>query len=411
MIKGKDIKPHIGIFGRRNTGKSSFINALIGQEVAIVSEISGTTTDPVKKSIEIFGIGPVIMIDTAGIDDVGELGKKRIHKSLEALKTVDSAILMINNEFGKEEIKLIQEFYQFNIPYIIINNKADEALLDLNLRTEIQTKYDQKVIDFSCIKKTNKDQIIAALKASIPSTLFVKPSLFKGLVKKNDVVLLITPIDSEAPEGRMILPQVMAIRDALDKHCILIVLRETELEYYIKASCPSTSSGTGTNPLRPVLVVTDSQAFGYVDSLLPDDIPLTSFSILFARIKGNFDAFIEGTPAVDKLKKGDKILILESCTHQVSCEDIGRFKIPNWIEKHTGIEFEYKIVSGLNEIKNLKDYAFVVQCGGCVATAKQVQNRLMPAIEAGIPVSNYGMLIAHLNGIMKKSIEPIIGTR
>lgn len=400
MNKGRDIKPHIGIFGRRNTGKSSLINTLIEQEVAIVSDTPGTTTDPVKKSIEIFGIGPVIMIDTAGIDDVGILGQKRIKKSLEALKTVDSAILMINNDFGKEEVKLIQEFYQYKVPYIIINNKADQALLDSNLREDIKTKYDQEVIDFSCILSTNKDQIIAALKESIPSTLFVKPSLFKGLVKKNDVVLLITPIDSEAPEGRMILPQVMAIRDALDKHCILIVLRETELEHFIQ-----------TSNLKIALAVTDSQVFGFVDQILPSETPLTSFSILFARIKGNFDAFIEGTHAVDKLKEGDKILILESCTHQVSCEDIGRFKIPNWIEKHTGIEFEYKIVAGLNEIENLREYAFVIQCGGCVATAKQVQNRLLPAIEAGIPVSNYGMLIAHLNGILGKSVELIVSTK
>ena len=408
MKKGKDIKPHIGIFGRRNVGKSSFINALVEQEVAIVSNIAGTTTDPVKKSIEIFGIGPAIMVDTAGIDDLGELGEKRIHKTFEALKTVDCAILMINNKFGQEEDNLVLKFKQFNIPFIIVNNKSDLAEVADSLRSDLSKKYDKEVINFSATAGTNKEDLIKELKATIPSTLFVKPSLFKGLVKKNDVVLLITPIDSEAPEGRMILPQVMAIRDALDKHCILIVLRETDLEQYLAMI----GSGAGTSSgFKPALVVTDSQVFGYVNSVLPQDIPLTSFSILFARIKGNFDAFIGGTPKLENLKDGDKVLILESCTHQVSCEDIGRYKVPNWIKEHTGKSFDYKVVSGLNEIKNLEEYKYVIQCGGCVSTAKQVQNRLLPAIEAGIPVTNYGMLIGYLNGIFNRCLAPILAAK
>ncbi len=396
MTKGRDLKPHIGIFGRRNTGKSSFINTLVDQDIAIVSAIAGTTTDPVKKSIEIFGIGPAIIIDTAGIDDVGELGQKRIAKSLQAIKTVDCAILMIHEQFGKEETSLIEKFNELEIPFIVIHNKSDLGLIAPEILEELK-QYDAPVFEFSCIAKTNKEKIIEALKQCIPESSYVKPSLFKGLIKKNDYVLLVTPIDSEAPEGRMILPQVMAIRDILDKHAIVICLRETELKFFMENS-----------NLKPALVVTDSQAFHYVKEVIPENIPLTSFSIIFARMKGNFPAYLAGTPQIELLNENDHVLILESCTHQVSCEDIGRFKIPDWLQKYTGKKLNFEVVAGLNEIeKEITAYSLVVQCGGCVTTKKQINNRLLPAIKAGIPVTNYGMLIAYVNGILKRATEAI----
>ncbi|MBU1013411.1 MAG: [FeFe] hydrogenase H-cluster maturation GTPase HydF [Bacteroidetes bacterium] len=396
MSKGTDLKPHIGIFGRRNNGKSSFINAIIGQEVAIVSDQSGTTTDPVKKSVEIFGVGPVVMIDTAGIDDTGELGSKRVAKTREVIKTIDLAILIIaKNTFGDDEVELLNEFKAFNIPAIIIHNKADIEELDFDTLDRIKFFLNSEVLDFSAIDKENKEKVIEAIKRNIPKTAYQKPSLFKGILKPKDVVLLVTPIDSEAPDGRMILPQVMAWRDVLDKDCICMSVKETELEYFMKLG------------IKPALAVTDSQVFDYVNSVLPAEIPLTSFSILFARLKGDLDVYIKGTNQIDKLQNEDKILILESCTHQLSCEDIGRFKIPVWLEKHTGKKLHYEFRSGLNaSLEDLTEYALVIQCGGCVATRKQVLNRLQIVSGKNIPITNYGMLIAYVNGIFERVIQP-----
>lgn len=396
-MKGKDLKPHIGIFGRRNNGKSSFINTLVNQEIAIVSSIPGTTTDPVKKSIEIFGIGPAILIDTAGIDDVGELGAKRIEKTREVIKTVDLAIILIaNNIFDEFEVNLIADFEYYKIPFVIIHNKSDIEKIN-NLTLEKIQKYTQnKVLNFNAINPENLEEIIELLKNTIPKTAFQKPSLLKGLISKNDIVLLITPVDSEAPDGRMILPQQMAIRDVLDNDCVNIVLKETELETFLK-----------TTGIKPKLTITDSQAFGFVSKIIPEDFLLTGFSVVFARLKGNFEEYIKGTPHISKLKDGDKVLILESCTHQVSCDDIGRFKIPRWLDKFTGKTLEYKVVGGLDNLNDsLKDFAIVIQCGGCVTTKTQIINRLKPAIDAGIPVTNYGMAIAYVNGIFDRAIAP-----
>ncbi|MCF8296336.1 MAG: [FeFe] hydrogenase H-cluster maturation GTPase HydF [Saprospiraceae bacterium] len=397
MSKGKDLKPHIGIFGRRNNGKSSFINILVNQDIAIVSSIPGTTTDPVRKSIEIFGIGPAIIIDTAGIDDVGELGEKRIEKTREVIKTVDLAILLIaDNIFDEFEMNLIKEFNYYETPFVVIHNKSDiEKINDITLNKVTEfTK--QEVVDFNSLKPENLEEVIELLKNTIPTTAFQKPSLLKGLIKKDDIVLLITPVDSEAPDGRMILPQQMAIRDVLDNDCVNIVLKETELETFLK--------NTG---IKPKLVITDSQAFGMISKIIPEDILLTGFSIVFARLKGNFEDYIKGTPHLSKLKDGDKVLILESCTHQVSCDDIGRFKIPRWLDEFLGKKLEYKVVGGLDSLKDtIKDYAIVIQCGGCVTTRKQIINRLKPAVDAGIPVTNYGMAIAYMNGIFDRAIEP-----
>jgi [FeFe] hydrogenase H-cluster maturation GTPase HydF len=396
MAKGKDLKPHIGIFGRRNNGKSSIINLMVSQDVAIVSPEPGTTTDPVKKSIEIFGIGPAIIVDTAGIDDTGELGEKRIKKTYEALKTIDCAILVIaSNEFGFYEKELIKQFREFGIPYLILHNKSDIQGVEPITLDKIREFSKATVIDFTTLNDQGLEKLTNELKRIIPETTYQKPSLLGGIVEPHGVILLVTPIDSEAPDGRMILPQVMAIRDVLDNDNICIVLKETHLKQYFDQQMP-----------RPQLVVTDSQAFAFVNSIVPPDIPLTSFSIIFARLRGDFEHYIAGTPALGKLENGDSILILESCTHQVSCEDIGRHKLPRWIKEFSGKELNFEIVSGLNTVADISKYKMVIQCGGCVVTRKQLLNRLKPAVDAQIAVSNYGMTIAYLNGIFDRVMEP-----
>ena len=383
----------IGIFGRRNSGKSSLINQLTGQDIAIVSDKPGTTTDPVSKSVEIFGIGPVILIDTAGIDDAGELGEKRIKKSLEVIKKVDCAILLISeNLFTDFEQNLINQFNEFEIPYLIVHNKSDISSLNKDTIAEIRKYSSSDILDFSTVNDEKKEELISLIKETIPTTSYQKPSLLGDLVKPKDVVLLITPIDSEAPDGRMILPQNMAIRDVLDNDCITVVVKETELVDFLKLG------------IRPVLAVTDSQAFEYVSKHIPEDIPLTSFSIVFARMKGDFEKYLKGTPHISQLNDGDRVLILESCTHQVSCDDIGRIKIPKLLQQFTGKQLHFDFVSGLSELTNqVENYSLVIQCGGCMVTRKQLLNRLKPYIEAGIPVTNYGMTLAYVNGIFERA--------
>lgn len=397
MNRSKDIKPHIGIFGRRNNGKSSLINILTGQDIAIVSDIAGTTTDPVKKSVEIFGIGPVIIVDTAGIDDSGELGEKRISKSLKVIRTIDLAVILIaNNTFGDFEKHLIKEFAKFDVPYIIIHNKSDIEALNPLCMAEIRRASDCAVCDFSAKNPEKVDDVVELLRKNIPETAYISRSLLGDIIKPNDYILLVTPIDSEAPEGRMILPQQMAIRDVLDNNCICIVLRETELEHFFK-----------TSNIKPALVITDSQAFSKVMKIVPEDIPLTGFSVVFARLKGDFENYIKGTRKLSDLKDNDHVLILESCTHHVSCEDIGRFKLPRWIKEFSGKNLNVDIVSGMNEtIADISKYALVVQCGGCMFTKKQISGRIKPFIDAGVPVTNYGMAIAYMNGIFERSLQP-----
>ncbi|MCB2219406.1 MAG: [FeFe] hydrogenase H-cluster maturation GTPase HydF [Bacteroidetes bacterium] len=397
MIKTRDNKPHIGIFGRRNTGKSSFINSLVGQEIAIVSEQAGTTTDPVKKSIEIFGIGPAIVVDTAGIDDTGELGKKRIEKSLEVLKIVDCAVLMISeNTFESYEKALIEAFNSYEVPYILVHNKSDEQPLEEETRIRIGTITKAELTDFSAKEKNNLDKVIVSLKNSIPESVFQKPQLLGDIIGKGDYVLLITPIDNEAPDGRMILPQVMAIRDVLDNDAINIVLKEDQVENFFK-----------TSGITPKLAITDSQVFGKMKDIVPANVPFTSFSIMLARFRGNFKAYLDGTPKIDELQDGDRVLILESCTHQVNCDDIGRFKLPNWIKEYTGRNIEYDVVAGLDKItRDMEDYKMVIQCGGCMVTRKQLRSRLKSAKDASIAISNYGMAIAWVNGMFDRVTEP-----
>lgn len=397
MSKGRDTKPHIGIFGRRNNGKSSLINALTGQDVAIVSDVPGTTTDPVKKSMEIDGIGPVVLIDTAGIDDTGELGAKRISRSKEMLRIIDLAILVIaGNQFDETEKHLIEEFSRQGVPFLVVHNKSDIETLDANLARVLNEQYPEKIIDFSSRHPQRLDELVRMMRDTIPETSWKKQPLVGDLISYGDVVLLITPIDIEAPEGRMILPQVQVIRDVLDHDGVAVVCKEREVDSFLKRMEP-----------KPSLVITDSQVFPKADASIPPAIPLTSFSIVLARQKGDFQQYLKGTPHISKLRDGDKVLILESCTHHVSCDDIGRVKIPRWITQFTGKKIGFEIVAGLNKIPgDIGDYAMVIQCGGCMITRKQLAGRLKPAIDAGIPVTNYGMAIAYVHGIYNRAVAP-----
>lgn len=397
-MKGKESKPHIGIFGRRNNGKSSLINALAGQEIAIVSGIAGTTTDPVQKSMEITGLGPVILIDTAGIDDVGELGVKRVARTIEALKTVDLAILVIaHNQFDETELKLIEQFNEYIIPFFIVHNKSDIETINTELAETLAVRYSTDVLGFTCFDP-DKVRLVAAIRKYMPPSAYKTNTLIGDLISYGDVVLLITPVDIEAPEGRLILPQVQVIRDVLDHDGIAVVVKEREVDAYIRKMSP-----------KPTLVITDSQVFLKADAAIPKEIPLTSFSIVLARQKGDFENYVKGTPAIGKLKDGDRVLILESCTHHVSCDDIGRVKIPRWLINFTGKQLNFDVVSGLDKLPgSIHDYALVIQCGGCVITRKQIISRLKPAIDAGIPVTNYGMAIAFSHGIFERAVAPFM---
>jgi [FeFe] hydrogenase H-cluster maturation GTPase HydF len=400
MAKGRESKPHIGIFGRRNNGKSSLINALARQDIAIVSNVPGTTTDPVRKSMEIPGIGPAILVDTAGIDDIGELGIKRVNRSLSALKTVDLAVLVIaNNIFDDAEEKLIRAFEKQDVPFLVLHNKTDVNGLKPELQNRIRDQYNVDILPFCALQPDNLEEVVAALRQAMPETAYRSNSLLGDLLSYGDLVVLITPIDNEAPEGRLILPQVQAIRDIIDNDCVAVVVKEKEVDALMRILQP-----------KPALVVTDSQVFLRADASVPKDIPLTSFSIMLARHKGDFENYLRGTPKISELKDGDRVLLLESCTHHVACDDIGRVKIPRWMSSYTGKKLEYDVVAGLGELpRPIEDYALLVQCGGCMITRKQIINRLKPAVEAGVPVTNYGMAIAWMHGIYHRAVAPFTG--
>lgn len=399
MQKGRENKPHIGIFGKRNQGKSSLINTLADQTVAIVSDTPGTTTDPVKKSFEITGFGPVILIDTAGIDDKGTLGTQRIEKSLETIKIIDLAIIVLSqNTISEFEKKIIRELKKHDCPFFFVHNKSDLEPIETGFRNQLFTEFNADCTDFSVLKAQNADAIIQLIKKTIPESSYKTPSLMGDLISYGDIVLLITPIDIEAPAGRMILPQVQAIRDILDNDAVAVVVKEREVDAFLKK--------TG---IKPALAVTDSQIFKKADASIPKHIPLTSFSILLARLKGSFEEYLEGTPEISRLKDGDRVLLLESCTHHVSCDDIGRVKIPRWISNFTGTKPQFDVVAGLDKLpRPISDYKLVIQCGGCMITKKQIQNRLRPATEKNIAVSNYGMAIAYVQGIYDRAVAPFV---
>ena len=394
--KGNELKPHIGIFGRRNYGKSSLVNYLTGQQIAIVSDLAGTTTDPVKKTMEIGGVGPVVWIDTAGIDDEGTVGRLRIQKSLEMLSQADLALLLFtNNRFEAEEVMLVETCRKRGIPYILIFSQADRFQPDARLIEQLEADYQTQVFVLSVKDPSLRDPLTSRIRQALPETAYVHKTLLGDVIGEGDTVVMVTPIDSSAPEGRMILPQVQVLRDILDQHAKAVVCRETELEQTLRQ-------------LRqpPQLVVTDSQVYGIVSKIVPEQVFLTSFSVVLARAKGLFDDYVKGTPTIDSLVDGDRVLMLESCTHNVTCEDIGRVKLPKLLAKYTGKALQCETVAGLSSLpRPIQQYALVIQCGGCVLTAKQLAARLAPAIEAGIPVSNYGLAIAYMNGIFARSMK------
>lgn len=399
MDKGRESKPHIGIYGRRNNGKSSLINCLAGQDIAIVSDHAGTTSDPVKKSFEITDFGPVILVDTAGIDDSGDLGQKRVDRTIRTLDIIDLALLVVtNNSWGEYEDELIKKFRDHNLPFIVIHSKSDIEEPTVDFKDKISSITGTSLFEFSSIDKRNYEELINLIRITIPEHSFKTPTLLGDLINYGDIVILITPIDIEAPAGRMILPQVQAIRDILDNDAVAIVLKEREVDAFLKKT-----------KIKPALAITDSQVFVKADASIPHDIPLTSFSIMLARFKGDFDNYLKGTPKISELKDGDRVLLLESCTHHVSCDDIGRTKIPRWITSFTGKKIEYDVVAGLDILpRPITDYSLVIQCGGCMITRKQLHNRLQTAIKSGVPVTNYGMAIAYVQGIYNRAIAPFI---
>jgi len=394
----------IGIFGKRNVGKSSLINILAGQEVAIVSVQPGTTTDPVRKRMEISGLGACTVIDTAGIDDEGIVGKMRIEKTEEIIKQIDVALLLfIGDEFAAYEKQLAEQFAKYETPFVIIHNKSDIRNLTASKREELKAQYNTDVLEITCagqfktgqsqnVENKAKDLIINALQKLGPAT---EKTILHGLVSQDDHIVLVCPIDSAAPAKRMILPQVMAIRDILDHNAVAHVVQPSRLKEVISALLPYRP---------PKLVVTDSQAFKEVAVVLNENgwenIPLTSFSILLARSKGPFNEYIKGLEAVALLKDNDKVLMLESCSHTATCEDIGRVKIPKLLQKFTGKRLLFDFIPSLEKLPaELGCYALAVQCGGCMVTDKQLNNRVGDVIDAGVSVTNYGLLLSYLNGI------------
>ena len=393
----------IGIFGNRNAGKSSIINSLTGQQTAIVSDVPGTTTDPVRKRIELPGMGICTLVDTAGLDDDGgELGAERVRKSRAAAEQADLGVIVFTGvEFPAEAAEMASLLKEYETPFVLLHNKSDLGKMPADLASRLASEYGAAPLEYSCAEGAPvevRDSLVAALNAAAKSAAGGERPVFEGLVKAGDLIVLVCPIDSEAPKGRLILPQVQAIRDILDRNATAVVVQPSELASYVAAHGREIS-----------LIVTDSQVFPIVNKAVPEEIPLTSFSMLLARSKGAFEQYREGVKKLDSLQDGDRILMLESCAHHATCEDIGRVKIPALIRRYSGRRLEFDFVAGLDAIGgDISRYALVVQCGGCVVTRKQLLNRIRPAVKAGVPVVNYGMAIAWLTGIYRRVMKPLL---
>ncbi len=379
---------HIGFFGLRNAGKSSLVNAVTGQALSVVSDVAGTTTDPVKKAMELLPLGPVVIIDTPGLDDEGMLGELRVQKTREVLATVHIAVLVVDATRGMSDLDntLVSLLEERKLPYLIALNKCD--LLPATPAAE-GNQY-----PVSAATGTGVHELKEAI-ASFAKGLGNTRKLVSDLLKPDDLVVLVIPIDESAPKGRLILPQQNTIRDILDSHCTVVACQDTEL-----------SKTLSMLAVKPALVITDSQAFGRVAKDVPDDIPLTSFSILFARYKGDLPSLVQGAVALSALKDGDQVVIAEGCTHHRQCGDIGSVKIPRWVEQFSGAKPVYTFTSGGEFPHDLSDCKLIIHCGGCMLNEKEMAHRMETAEKAGVPMVNYGVAIAHMHGILKKSLAP-----
>ncbi len=388
---------HIGFFGCRNAGKSSVVNAITGQELAVVSDTLGTTTDPVMKAMELLPLGPVMIIDTPGFDDEGELGELRVKKTKDILNRTDIALLVVDATAGMKETdqQLVDIFDEKKIPYLVVKNKVD--LLSEKVTSGMAKKENEIFVS------ALTGEGIQACKERIGKMVAVedmKLQIVGDLIQPSDFVVLVVPIDEAAPKGRLILPQQQTIRDILEAGATAIVVKDTELEETLK--------NLGK---KPAMVITDSQVFGSVSPMVPVEIPLTSFSILMARYKGYLETAVKGVTAVETLKDGDRVLISEGCSHHRQCGDIGSVKIPAWLKKYTGKELEIELSSGRDFPEDLSPYALVIHCGGCMLNEREVKYRMKSAMDQGVPFTNYGITIAYMKGILKRSVEVIPGVR
>lgn len=392
---------HIGIFGRRNAGKSSLLNAITGQDLAIVSKTKGTTTDPVNKSMELLPLGPVVFTDTPGLDDEGDMGELRVKKSYQVLNKTDIGLLVADGDllrsrerdFEVTEKPLLEEFVKREIPYLIVINK-EELLTEVDRNEMLRiTGQPEKTVFVSAANRTNIEELKNRIAQLNPGEQ-AAGKLVGDLLLPGDLAVLVVPIDTAAPKGRLILPQQQVIRDCLDAGAVPVVTRETELNVALRALGK-----------KPKLVITDSQVFGQVNRIVPKEIFLTSFSILLARYKGNLKSQVQGARAIDRLGDGDRVLIAESCTHHRQCGDIGTEKLPKWLKEHTKKNLDLTFMSGTEFPEDLSGYALVIHCGGCMINEREMRFRLKCAEDAGVPMTNYGVSIAHMHGILERAIE------
>lgn len=378
---------HIAFFGRRNAGKSSLLNAVTGQSIAVVSQVLGTTTDPVQKSMELLPLGPVVMIDTPGFDDEGELGSLRVQKAKQVLAKTDVAVLVAEagKPLGPVERELLELFRQRELPFLIARSKAD-----LSGRDQTQAQ------DGEIYVSAQSGQGIVELKERLAALgrRESEPRLVGDLLRPGQLAVLVTPIDASAPKGRIILPQQQVLRDVLDADAVALVTKEFQLKEALAGL-----------QQRPAMVITDSQVFGRVAADVPEEIPLTSFSILMARYKGLLETAVKGVAAIDRLRDGDRILVAEGCTHHRQCEDIGTVKLPAWLRRHTGKELSFETSSGVGFPEDLSPYSLVLHCGGCMLNEREVQHRMRSAVEQGVPITNYGTAIAFVQGILRRSLS------
>lgn len=393
----KSMRLHIGIFGKTNAGKSAFLNRITNQDVSIVSDIAGTTTDVVEKSMELLPVGPVVFLDTAGINDSTELAGERIEKTMKVINRTDVAVIICDyNGIDDYEMNLIKKFEELQIPYMVVVNKSDiQEIPDDKYKKIVENVKDGTSI-LKTSAKTDKDIVFkfkAKLVKMLPDDYVNSPKIIGDLVPPKSTVILVIPIDKEAPKGRIILPQVQAIRDLLDSDCLSYVVKVSELKQAIE-----------NLKEPPALVVTDSQAFKEVAEIVPDNIKLTSFSILFARLKGDLEAFENGVKAIENLKDGDKVLILESCTHHAIEDDIGRVKIPNWLLKKTGKNLIIENYAG-HDLPDIDKYSLIIHCGACMTNRREILSRILLANNKGVPITNYGITISYCLGILERAMK------